>query len=163
MIHEFDNPNFNEFKNELIEYSYGERKKDPIGVKVSNRNGWQSKPFKVTDKNNILHSFLVDSISNLKVIKSFINIRIVYWININPKGARNEKHTHPSCAFAGTIWIKTPENCGNFNLYSPFSHIGSDEKRHDKFYLYLDELIIYLKQKGYSFKSIQDHLKINDF
>ena len=127
MIHEFDNPNFNEFKNELIEYSYGERKKDPIGVKFSNRDGWQSNPSKVTDKNNLLHSFLVDSISNLKVIKSFINIRIVYWININPKGARNEKHTHPSCAFAGTIWIKTPENCGNLNLYSPFSHIGSDE------------------------------------
>ena len=63
MIHEFDNPNFNEFKNELIEYSYSERKKDPIGVKVSNRNGWQSKPFKVTDKNNTLHSFLIDSIS----------------------------------------------------------------------------------------------------
>ena len=128
MIHEFDNPNFNEFKNELIEYSYGERKKDPIGVKVSNRNGWQSKPFKVTDKNNILHSFLVDSISNLKVIKSFINIRIVYWININPKGARNEKHTHPSCAFAGTIWIKTPENCGDFNLYSPVSTVPKEGK-----------------------------------
>ena len=58
MIHEFDNPNFNELKNELIEYSYDERKKDPIGVKFSNRDGWQSNPFKVTDKNNILHSFL---------------------------------------------------------------------------------------------------------
>ena len=72
MIHEFDNPNFNELKNELIEYSYCERKKDPIGVKFSNRDGWQSNPFKVTDKNNLLHSFLVDSISNLKVIKSNI-------------------------------------------------------------------------------------------
>ena len=51
----------------------------------------------------------------------------------------------------------------NLNGFILFSHIGSDEKRHDKFYLYLDELIIYLKQKGYSFKSIQNHLKINDF
>ena len=49
------------------------------------------------------------------------------WMNINPKGAGNEKHTHPSCAFAGVIWLKIPENSGNLFFYSPFGHIGIDE------------------------------------
>lgn len=37
-------------------------------------------------------------------------------------------------------------------------HPGTDERRTDKFYTKLNELIIYLKNKGYSFKKINDLL-----
>ena len=58
--------------------------------------------------------------------------------------------------------IMNYEKDNNLNGFILFSHIGSSEKRTDKFYIHLDELITSLKQKGYDFQSIFDHLKIKD-
>ena len=127
MVHEFKNPEFGDIKNDLIEYVYNERKNDPKGESFSNIGGWQSKPFKISDENNIIHSYIYDSITNFTVINQDTRMYVDAWMNINPKGARNEKHTHPSCAFAGVIWLKIPENSGNLFFYSPFGHIGIDE------------------------------------
>lgn len=127
MVHEFKNPEFGDIKNELIEYVYNERKNDPEGESFSNRGGWQSTPFKISDENNIIHSYIYDSIANFTVINQDTRMYVDAWMNINPKGAGNEKHTHPSCAFAGVIWLKIPENSGNLFFYSPFGHIGIDE------------------------------------
>jgi peptidoglycan/xylan/chitin deacetylase (PgdA/CDA1 family) len=38
-------------------------------------------------------------------------------------------------------------------------HIGTDPKRTDKFYLYLPELLTYLKQKGYQFQRVDQLLR----
>ena len=59
--------------------------------------------------------------------------------------------------------IMNYEKDNNLNGFILFSHIGSSEKRTDKFYIHLDELITSLKQKGYDFQSIFDHLKIKDY
>ena len=67
------------------------------------------------------------SITNFTVINQETEMYVDAWMNINPKGAGNEKHTHPSCALAGVIWLKIPENSGNLFFYSPFGHIGIDE------------------------------------
>lgn len=127
MVHEFKNIEFDGIKNDLIEYIYNERSHDPAGQQFSNRGGWQSSPFKVSDKNNIIHSYIYDSISHFTVVNQTVLMYVEAWMNINPKGSFNEKHTHPGCAFAGTIWIKIPENSGNLYFYSPFGHISSDE------------------------------------
>lgn len=127
MVHEFKNPKFDDIKNDLIEYVYNERENDPAGQEFSNRGGWQSTPFKISDENNIIHSYIYDSIANFTVVNQGVRMYIDAWMNINPKGSFNEKHTHPGCAFAGTIWIKIPENSGNLYFYSPFGHISSDE------------------------------------
>ena len=75
MVHEFKNPEFGDIKNDLIKYVYNERKNDPKGESFSNRGGWQSTPFKVSDENNIIHSYIYDSITNFTVI-----IKKVYWV-----------------------------------------------------------------------------------
>ena len=124
MVHEFKNPKFDDIKNDLIEYVYNERENDPAGQEFSNRGGWQSTPFKISDENNIIHSYIYDSIANFTVVNQGVRMYIDAWMNINPKGSFNEKHTHPGCAFAGTIWIKIPENSGNLYFYSPFGHGG---------------------------------------
>jgi endoglucanase len=48
-----------------------------------------------------------------------------------------------------------PEGLNGFIL---LSHVGTDEKRTDKFYLYLEELVISLKKLGYRFKRIDELL-----
>ena len=53
MVHEFKNLKFNDIKNDLIEYVYNERKNDPKGKLFSNRGGWQSNPFRISDENNM--------------------------------------------------------------------------------------------------------------
>ena len=87
----------------------------------------KSPSFTVSDENNIIHSYIYDSITNFTVLNQERQMYVDAWMNINPKGAGNEKHTHPSCAFAGVIWLKIPENSGNLFFYSPFGHIGIDE------------------------------------
>ena len=44
-IHQFDVNGFSEFQDKLIDYAYDCKKKDPKGVSISNRGGWQSKGF----------------------------------------------------------------------------------------------------------------------
>ena len=44
-IHQFDVNGFSEIKDELIDYAYDYKKKDPKGVSLSNRGGWQSEGF----------------------------------------------------------------------------------------------------------------------
>ena len=41
-IHQFDVNGFDEIQNELVDYAYDLKKKDPEGNLLSNRGGWQS-------------------------------------------------------------------------------------------------------------------------
>ena len=43
-IHCFDVNDFSEIQNQLTDYCYNLREKDPVGNFVSNMGGWQSKP-----------------------------------------------------------------------------------------------------------------------
>ena len=58
-IHQFDVNGFDEIQNELVDYAYDLKKKDPEGNLLSNRGGWQSKGFDVNDEND-KHNQLID-------------------------------------------------------------------------------------------------------
>ena len=51
------------------------------------------------------------------------------------------------------------KNSNGLNGFILLIHIGTDPDRKEKFYFRLEELIIYLKKKGYKFKSLQELLK----
>lgn len=51
-------------------------------------------------------------------------------------------------------------NGSGLNGFMLLSHIGTAPEREDKFYLRLEELIVYLKGKGYEFVSIEDLLGV---
>ena len=51
------------------------------------------------------------------------------------------------------------ESDKNLNGFMLLSHIGTDEKRTDKFYLKLDTLIQELDKKGYNFVTLKKLLK----
>ena len=50
-IHQFDVNGFDEIQNQLIDYAYQFKNKDPEGVIYSNHGGWQSPNFDIEDEN----------------------------------------------------------------------------------------------------------------
>ena len=96
------------------------RKKDPKGVSISNRGGWQSSGFEVKDENDKLHNFLFNCINGFPHINYKVNFLIYAWININKPGNYNVKHLHPTTDLSGVLWIKAPQNSGDIVFESPY-------------------------------------------
>ena len=53
-IHQFYINDFDDMKGKLINYAYDTKKKDSLGVSVSNRGGWQSSSIDFTKDDNFL-------------------------------------------------------------------------------------------------------------
>ena len=62
-------------QNQLIDYVYKMREKDPVGNSISNRGGWQSKSFSVVNEDDILHLFLINYLSEFLAIKKSVSIK----------------------------------------------------------------------------------------
>ena len=118
-IHQFDVNEFSEIKDELIDYAYNYKKKDPIGVSLSNRGGWQSEGFNIINEDDVLQLFLINCLSNFPPIKKSVELRGYAWININKPGDYNIKHVHPTNHLSGVLWIKCLENSGDIVFDSP--------------------------------------------
>ena len=118
-IHQFDVNGFSEIKDELIDYAYDYKKKDPKGVSLSNRGGWQSKGFDIINEDDVLQLFLINCLSNFPPIKKSVELRGYAWININKPGDYNIKHVHPTNNLSGVLWIKCLENSGDIVFDSP--------------------------------------------
>ena len=82
-IHYIKIDNFEEKKQDLINYAINMRDFEGRGRKASNRGGWQSQPFLV-DGNDVLQKLLIDIISHIPSFKKNIDIRCDAWVNINP-------------------------------------------------------------------------------
>ena len=118
-IHQFDVNGFSEIQDELVDYAYDFNKKDPIGVSISNRGGWQSKGFDIINEDDVLQLFLINCLSNFPPIKKSVELRGYAWININKPGDYNIKHVHPTNNLSGVLWIKCLENSGDIVFDSP--------------------------------------------
>ena len=76
IIHQFDVNGFDEIQNQLIDYVYQFKDKNPEGVKFSNYGGWQSPHFDISNDDDLLHSFLINCLSNFPNIHKSINFNI---------------------------------------------------------------------------------------
>ena len=119
-IHTFDVNGFEEIQNDLIDYAYGLKNKEPTGVSISNRGGWQSSCFTLNNENDILQSFLINCLGEFPPIKKSVDLIVSSWVNINPPDSFNSKHSHPDSNLSGVLWIKSQKNCGNIVFQSPF-------------------------------------------
>ena len=119
IVHVFDVNGFNEVQNQLIDYAYDLKKKEPVGVSISNQGGWQSSSFSVNDENDVLHHFLINCLAGFPVIDESYNIKIDAWVNINKPGDYNMKHFHPGVDLAGVLWVKVPKDSGNIIFDNP--------------------------------------------
>ena len=132
-VHQFDVNGFSEIQDELIDYSYNLKKEDK-GVKISNYGGWQSSGFEIVNEDDVLHSFLINCLSDFPSLKKSIDMFVYGWINVNKPGDYNIKHTHPTSDLSGVLWVKAPENCGNIVFDSPFAF-----QTHNEVESYTDE------------------------
>ena len=121
-VHIFESDGFDEFKNNLIDYVYKLKEKDPEGYTISNRNGWQSRGFDLSDMNDLLHATILQGLSSFSAIKNTTKMRASAWININSPGSYNVKHTHPNSHLSGVMWIKAPKDSGNIVFDNPNGH-----------------------------------------
>jgi len=144
-IHCFDINDFGKIQNQLIDYCYDLRKKDPFGNIISNRGGWQSQPFKIENHNDILHNFLFKSLTNFPNIKNDVKFSITAWSNINGNGDYNLTHCHPSCNLSGVLWIKCPDNCGNIEFTSPYQFSAFEE---------IDSYIDHFKKNNFLYHTV---------
>ena len=126
-IHCFDVNEFDKIQNQLTDYCYNLREKDPVGNIMSNRGGWQSHPFKIENHNDILHNFLIKSLTNFPNIKKDVKFSVTSWININGNGDFNLTHSHPTSNLSSVLWIKCPDNCGNIEFVSPYHYCAFQE------------------------------------
>ena len=72
-IHQFDVNGFSEIQDELIDYVYKMREKDPVGNTISNRRGWQSSCFSIENEDDILQNFLTNCYQNFHLLKNLLN------------------------------------------------------------------------------------------
>ena len=128
VVHVFDVNGFEEVQNELIDFVYTMKEKDPVGKKISNRNGWQSSGFSLeNEEDDILQSFLAKCLGKFPPIKKSVKLFVSAWANINPPDAFNMKHNHPGAILAGVLWIKCPKNCGDILFDNPTEFNSYDE------------------------------------
>lgn len=111
----------------LLKYIYDLQKKNPIGVKKSNINGWHSQPFDLSDPENSPNKFFKSINSHVQsVFKSygwlFDQSKVIctsMWAIINKKNSFNIEHTHSNNYLSAAYYVKAPENCGNFKTSNP--------------------------------------------
>ena len=122
-IHEYIFDEINE--KEIIDFCYQTKEKNPIGQTKSNRGGWHSPFFKLTDDNIISHT-LAEGLgkSIFTSINPDLKMDMSYWIMINSPNTYNVTHTHPDAHFSGVLWVKVPENSGQIKFDNPFAHTG---------------------------------------
>jgi len=112
-----ENLNFNTDK---LKSNLDEFKKQGLKVKLSNRNGDQYDDYRNKDLSDvILRSFpKVHGKPELK------DPSVYMWVNRNPKGASNSRHTHIAFTgkplfLSGVYYVKVPENSGRIRFYDP--------------------------------------------
>ena len=127
VIHQFDVNGFNEIQDELIDFVYNMREKDPVGHTISNRRGWQSSCFSIDNEDDVLKKFLTNCLAEFPPIKKSVRLFVSAWVNINPPEAFNMKHNHPTSDLSGVLWIKSQKDCGNIIFESPRSFATHQE------------------------------------
>ena len=126
-IHIFNVNGFEKIQNDLIDYAYDLKNKEPKGVLFSNCGGWQSSCFLVNNENDILQSFLMDCLGEFPPIKKSVDLIVSAWLNINPPNSYNSMHSHPDCNLAGVLWIKSPKDSGNIVFDNPTAFQSNTE------------------------------------
>ena len=134
IIHEYLHDNFDE--KEAIDFCYKQKELDPQGKVISNRGGWHSNFFNVTD-DNIISNILTEGLgkSIFTALRPSLGFSINYWIMINCPNSYNTSHTHPDAHFSGVVWLKVPEKSGKIKFENPLTHTSFVEVSS-----YLDEV-----------------------
>ena len=115
---------YENFNKDLKTYIYDLQKESSEGQIKSNRGGWHSPNFTLTDKSSIQFKFAIEV--QKYILKSFqklgwktenTNITITsMWAIINKRNDFNVLHTHPNSYLSAAYYVSAPKNCGRFHI-----------------------------------------------
>lgn len=119
--------NHKQHNKDLSKYIYDIYNDDKNGIKLSNINGWHSKPFNLNEKNSPPNNFFLSIKDHIQDVFnnygwSFNPEKIkceAMWAVINKKGNFNIEHIHANCHLSAAYYVKVPENSGNFRIFNP--------------------------------------------
>ena len=107
------------FDIDKLESNLDEFKKTGSKVQFSNVNGDQYDDYKNKDLSDAIIEILPKKPEKEDLIDPFVHM----WVNRNPKGARNSRHTHMTFTrpilLSGVYYVKVPENSGRIRFYDP--------------------------------------------
>ena len=113
---------YKNFNQNLKKYIYKLQEANPSSQIKSNRGGWHSPNFKLTDKDSIQFKFGLElqkyifktfQILGWKTKNQNITIKSM-WAIINKKNDFNVVHTHPNSYLSAAYYVSAPKNCGKF-------------------------------------------------
>ena len=113
---------YKNFNKDLEKYIYNLYEEDTIGIERSNRGGWHSKNFNLSEENSIqkkfaikIQEYILNCFQNMGWKTKDKNIRIKeMWAIINKQEDFNITHTHPNNILSSAYYVKAPKNCGDF-------------------------------------------------
>ena len=106
----------------MVKYAYNLKELQPQGDNHSNKGGWQSESFTLVNDKDEVHDTLIGIIGSIPTIKPEIDMEITSWFNISSPESYNDNHCHPNADLAGVLWVKIPENSGDFIFNSPYEY-----------------------------------------
>ena len=118
---------YESFNKDLRKYIYELQEESSSGQIKSNRGGWHSPNFKLTDKNSIqfkfglkLQKYILKTFQTLEWKTENKNISInSMWAIINKKNDYNVVHTHPNSYLSAAYYVKAPDECGDIHFFDP--------------------------------------------
>ena len=145
-----------------VNYGYDTQKKDN-GRTFSNEGGYQSLDLNTDNKliQNLIHDIKPHVNEYAKLLTddsvNFSNM----WVNINGYKDSNMPHNHPKSLISGTLYLRTPKDCGDIVFYHPVNnlihyHQGSDIEPTNE-YRYLTYCFPAIVNRMYLFPSWLNH------
>lgn len=112
----------------MLELCHRLRVDDPIGRKLSNQGGWQSKDFRprVHPEMAMLEDKILMQAEQCvrdfgyREDKCFVDIENL-WVNINGQNNTNSVHTHDASFVSGVFYLKAAPKQGNINFYKSYA------------------------------------------
>tara|TARA_B100000287_G_scaffold258541_1_gene243063 strand:- start:565 stop:1182 length:618 start_codon:yes stop_codon:yes gene_type:complete len=107
------------FKRDTLESNLDEFKEKGSKVQFSNVNGDQYNDY----RNKDLSDAILEILPRKEGKEDLMNPYVYMWVNRNPKGASNSRHTHMTynkpILLSGVYYVKVPENSGRIRFYDP--------------------------------------------
>lgn len=100
------------------------------GGNASNQHGWQSRKHLHDDAIfNPVVDLITQQLNNIIQSDDIVPIVDALWYNVNPPGAYNVTHVHPSSWYSGAFYLQTDPNTGSIVFTDPRPAAMFDENR----------------------------------
>ena len=116
------------------------------GVQISNRGGFQSRPYSQINTEIEKKLFIAPAVNYINAMGLSRNVKIKtinYWINVNSFGSYNSVHHHLPRSISGIYFLKTPDKCGDLVFLNNFTN------KNDGSFFSKTEISSYYKTKYY--------------